>query len=492
MSKKKFTPEELMNLAIEESLKSIPEHEDRADPFVGALLATQDGEILGTAFRGELRIGEHCEYTLIERKLKDHNLRGHVLYVTLEPCVDAARKQPKRGCATHIHKARIGRVYIGMRDPNPKVENQGAQFLMDNGIEVIDFPDHLQSRVREVNAKFIEEQEINALRVRQELETIPPTYLDAPVLAQKMDRLSSEVIRKFLDYSKATFGYPSQEFEQWSDDFGLAERTEDGKLHPTRLGLMLFGDRTEDLFPHLVFKVELDYGDGEVEIKDFGGPLASQLPDVLDFVRTKGLKLTIDRSLGQREEKSDFPFSVLREAISNAVIHRDYAMEGATNYLYIGPDKIIIRSPGHPIAPLTIQHLRNFNAPSISRNPKVMYLFNRMGFAEQRGLGLRNMKHLREIQFSSPKIEMIGDLLEISFSRFANTGSASQIDRNETEMLAYIAKMKEVAVGEFAKHFELNPKTAQRRLNDMVERGALIRHGEKRGTRYSIGGNEVP
>ena len=74
MPKKKYTPIELMNLAILESYKSIPEHIDKLDPLVGAIITDTEGEILATAHRGELRIGEHCEYTLIERKLKDQNL----------------------------------------------------------------------------------------------------------------------------------------------------------------------------------------------------------------------------------------------------------------------------------------------------------------------------------------------------------------------------------------------------------------------------------
>lgn len=85
MAKKKHTALELMKLAIEESHLSIPEHTDKTDPKVGAIIATKDGEILAKAHRGELRIGQHCEFTLIEKKLGSVSLKGCVLYVTLEP-----------------------------------------------------------------------------------------------------------------------------------------------------------------------------------------------------------------------------------------------------------------------------------------------------------------------------------------------------------------------------------------------------------------------
>ena len=138
MGIKKYTVEELMKEAIKESHKSIPEHAKKTDPLVGAIIATEDGVILGAAHRGELREGEHCEFTLIERKLRDKNLKDCVLYVTLEPCTDESRniseEKPslKRGCSTHIKKARLSKVYIGIEDPNPKIAKKGIQFLFDN------------------------------------------------------------------------------------------------------------------------------------------------------------------------------------------------------------------------------------------------------------------------------------------------------------------------------------------------------------------------
>ena len=59
-----------MDFAYQESLYSINEHKHKPDPLVGAILTSADGKILATSHRGELRIGEHCEFTLIERKLK--------------------------------------------------------------------------------------------------------------------------------------------------------------------------------------------------------------------------------------------------------------------------------------------------------------------------------------------------------------------------------------------------------------------------------------
>ena len=97
MAKKKYSPEELMRMAIEESRLSIPEHSEKPDPLVGAIITTAEGQLLAQAHRGELRVGEHCEYTLIERKLVNGNLKDCVLFVTLEPCTDKSRNRGEAG-----------------------------------------------------------------------------------------------------------------------------------------------------------------------------------------------------------------------------------------------------------------------------------------------------------------------------------------------------------------------------------------------------------
>ena len=263
-------------------------------------------------------------------------------------------------------------------------------------------------------------------------------------------------------------------------------------MHPTRLGLILFGKNVDEIYPHTIFKVEINYGDGETEIKDFGGPIVNQLTPILNYLKDKALKLTIDRSKGQREEKIDFPINVLREAIANAIIHRDYENEKSTNYLSISPDKIIVRSPGNLEIPLTIDDLETFDAPSISRNPKIMFVFNKLGLAEQRGIGLKNMQKLNERGFPLPVFDLKANMLRVTFGRTkdfiaeakgVDSKSLSQEDKNG---LLFIQENKEISVSDYASHFSLEIKTANRRLKKLVDRGLVLQIGERRGTKYRL------
>jgi len=494
MAKKKYTPEELMELVIEESFKSIPEHTNKTDPLVGALITTREGEILDMAHRGELRIGEHCEFTLIERKLKDKNLKDCVLYVTLEPCVDEAREPPKRGCATHISKARVSTVYIGMRDPNPNIENEGANFLMGKGVKVVDFPAHLELKIRNSNKQFIKEKEAEQMQLKKERQQKVKTYLQKPVLNSTINRFDGSTVKQFLKHSEAEFGYPSEEFNQWAVSFELVDVDSKGNLHPTRLGLIMFGKKVEEIYPHILFKVEINYGKGEQEIKDFGGPIVSQLPAIIDYVKDKALKLTIDRSKGKRIEQEDFPLIILREAIANAVIHSDYENEKSTNYLSISPDKITVRSPGSPETPLTLEDLKTFDTPSVSRNPKIMFVFNKMGLAEQRGIGLRNMKQLPGMGFPLPTFKMKTGTLEVTFGRTKEylaqqTGvkNLKKLTEEDKEAVLFIQRKGEVSRADFAVEFDLSDKTAQRRLGSLVNRKLVSVRGRGKATVYVSG-----
>ena len=95
-SKKKFDARKMMELAVSIMKESVPEPrvDGKASPRVGAVLVFPDGRI-DSASRGELRDGDHAEFTLIDRKYRDQKLDGARLFATLEPCAPGSR-HPRR------------------------------------------------------------------------------------------------------------------------------------------------------------------------------------------------------------------------------------------------------------------------------------------------------------------------------------------------------------------------------------------------------------
>lgn len=103
----------------------------RPNPFVGAIIVDQNGEIIGEGYHQ--KAGEaHAEVIAINNALlKTNDLSKFTLYVTLEPCSHVGKTPP---CTSLILEHKIPKVVLGSMDPNPLVS--GAALLTDRGVNV--------------------------------------------------------------------------------------------------------------------------------------------------------------------------------------------------------------------------------------------------------------------------------------------------------------------------------------------------------------------
>jgi pyrimidine deaminase RibD-like protein len=141
-------------LALMESRKTRNEP-GRISPLVGAV-AVRSGRVLASAHRGEFAFGDHAEFGLLEKKLKNKKLAGATIYTTLEPCTK--RNAPKIECVARLIERKVARVVIGMLDPNPTVRGRGELRLRAAGIAIDRFAPDLMARTEEINREFIRAQ----------------------------------------------------------------------------------------------------------------------------------------------------------------------------------------------------------------------------------------------------------------------------------------------------------------------------------------------
>ena len=121
--------DELMALAIEEAERGLGR--TSPNPLVGSVVV-KDGDIVSKGFHrgpGEL----HAEVAALE-KLEPGVAEGSDLYVNLEPCCHHGRTPP---CTDAILEAGVGRVFVGIEDPNPRVSGEGIEQLRAGGVDVI-------------------------------------------------------------------------------------------------------------------------------------------------------------------------------------------------------------------------------------------------------------------------------------------------------------------------------------------------------------------
>jgi len=153
--------DQAMRLAIDEGKKSVHEKDKTAPtPKVGAVIVNDNGQILGSAFRGQYAEGDHAEYTLLQKVLKGQNVSGTTLFATLEPCT--YRKTPDfKSCCEWIIGRGIKHVRIGMLDPNPSIYGKGCRTLRAAGITLDFFPADLRSEIETDNREFIAQYSAN-------------------------------------------------------------------------------------------------------------------------------------------------------------------------------------------------------------------------------------------------------------------------------------------------------------------------------------------
>lgn len=464
-----------MKIAIEVMKKSIQEpRNDKSSPKVGAVLVKPDGTV-ETAYRGELRHGDHAEFTLIERKNRDNILDNSFLFATLEPCAPGARKPPKLSCSERIVNARIKKVWIGIEDPDPKVDRKGIKYLIDNGVEVEMFPTELQKEIRDLNKQFIKEAEERAKNITNEKDDNILTQKEKIELSARIEDLSQETIENFISKAQLNIKINSKGFYRIFSQLGYLE-LKDNVYYPTGIGLLLFGERPQLKFPNALIRATIKTTGGNEQIETFEGPIVTLTKQVMKWLEER-IGYQLQRNTAERENVLNYPSEVIREAISNAVVHRDYDIEGAPIYLEIHDNVIIVKSPGKPVEPIKFKDIQLLKASSLSRNPKIMYAFDQLNLVEQRGFGFNTMKQLPlKYNLPLPVITYDNPYITFKFPRsfdvikdISDTQAIGELNNDELRGYDWIKIKGEVGKKEYAEYFGFDDKKAQRHLTKMKE-----------------------
>ena len=186
-----------------------------------------------------------------------------------------------------------------------------------------------------------------------------------------------------------------------------AERSE-GKLLFRNAGVLFFAKNVRHFFNQAYITCLLAKGTDKVHVldrKDFDGGIVADIEDAMRFIeRNTRTAYRIERL--QRENIPEYPMKALREAITNAVMHRDWFVEGANVFVEIYTDRIEVSNPGGLPKGMTLEDL---GRKSIRRNALIADLLHRIDFIEKAGTGIRRIRDdVREQGCPEPAFETNG------------------------------------------------------------------------------------
>lgn len=305
---------------------------------------------------------------------------------------------------------------------------------------------------------------------------------------QSIDSLSPESIRRSL----------------WQR--GYLWRDEANQYFATAAGILLMAQDPSVCFAHCRIQIAAHaatvHSTNPLDHLSIRKPLPEAIDAAVAFIR-KNTRHPL-RVVGlQRIEVDEYPEAALREALVNALAHRDYEDSGRKVTVDIFQDRIEIISPGGLAGNLTLAKLRTGTARSRSRNPNTAQGLVFLGRMEERGTGIQRMRDaMLDHGLERPVISIVDDevvvtlpgpgdnLDRIRVSTQAAPGLKPSIEAKlndrQKSILEEVVTNGSVTTGWCKKQFGVVQDTAVRDLKELVELALIEPRGSGRGRHYVL------
>ena len=276
-----------------------------------------------------------------------------------------------------------------------------------------------------------------------------------------------------------------------------------GILRPTVAGIMALGRYPQKFFPRLdvVFtsypsphKGEVDeVGKRFVDSANVDGPIPQMVVETVRAVSRNMKHGAIVRG-ALREDVPDYPLPAVREAVANALMHRDYSADGQGTPVLVDmyPDRLEVSNPGGLFGSLTVDRLGK-KGGTASRNQFLARILEDVPYAdydgstgrvvENRGSGIPTInRELADALMDRPILRSTLDEFDITFRHRRMTeaeGAGYSKGNVEEAVLAYFTEHESASTSEVAKASGMSTKTARRYIKDLLDEGVLEPIGTK-------------
>lgn len=242
----------------------------------------------------------------------------------------------------------------------------------------------------------------------------------------------------------------------------------------------------------IIRRVGVGPGPGPTEAREeLAGPLTAVLDEALGFIarHTKRYQVV---SGSRRTILPEYPVEVLREALLNALGHRDYGLKGGTVDVTIWDDRVEIRSPGSLPGPITVDNMRSEH---YSRNRRVMRVLKLLGLVEEYGEGVDRMIQEMEARLMEPPLfaatatsvtVTLRNRFLVDVEDQAWLALLGHLELSPSERRALVVAKREGGVTPRRLRTVMKGVDADAVLRSALAKGLFVRVGQAGGARYHL------
>lgn len=382
--------------------------------------------------------------------------------------------------------------YINSVNPTPDVEISEFEYK-DKNIVVLDCPSGKQKPYMALGSIYIR-QGANAQKL------ISPNEIR--VFFQEQSKVYFDLA------TEKSFNFPEDlnlnAFEKFKNETGIRSgNSAETVLRNLRLlsddmqlrnaGILLFAKSPQRYFPHATIRFLVFKGTDKRYILDdkrIEGTLTQQFFEAMNQLR-RILQVRYDiENTGdaQRHETPEIPLEVLREALINALVHRDYEESGGTIQVEVFDNRIEISNPGGLIAGIP---QKQFGKRSLSRNPLIFGIFMRLRLAEQVGSGILRMQEtMRDAKLPAPDFQTEG-IFSVSLYRPVDfeqwlMNVKKNITKNQGRILKAIYANPEITHKELAEELNLSTTAVGNNIKKLKHNQLLERIGSDKTGYWTV------
>lgn len=223
--------------------------------------------------------------------------------------------------------------------------------------------------------------------------------------------------------------------------------------------------------------------------KDYTQDIITNIDNALHFIKQE-LRVAYEMTgTARRKEIYELPLDAIREAVINAVVHRDYFLSGSHTVIEIFDDRIEISNPGG--LPKGLSE-KEFGKRAVRRNQIIASMLHRIDFVENMGTGINKIRSLlKEAGIAPPQFEF-GNFYTITFPRIKNKpltvekSSEKTVEKTVGKILHAIKNNPRITQNDLSKITGLSIRGIEWNLAKLKEEGKIKRIGPAKGGYWEV------